>query len=210
MSDIARYPIPAGTTRIEIRIVNSRFIATIGEAQTVDAAKAFIDEMREEFHDATHNVYAFRVGYGGSITEGMSDDGEPPGTAGRPTLAVLRGADLGDVVVVITRYFGGTKLGTGGLVRAYTQSTQEALAALAITERVEQRQGHVTIPYNVYERVRMLINEQGGTIAEEEFAAEVTLTLVFAIDRIDEFDAALSELTGGRLHVDWDDPGTEG
>ncbi len=204
MSGTARYPIPAETTRIEIRIVNSRFIATIGEAQTVEAAKAFIDEMRQEFSDATHNVYAFRVGYGGSITEGMSDDGEPPGTAGRPALAVLRGADLGDVVVVITRYFGGTKLGTGGLVRAYTQSTQEALEALPVTERVEQRQGLVTIPYNLYERAKLLVNEHGGTIAEEEFAAEVTLALVFAIDQIEDFDAALSELTAGRLHVDWD------
>jgi uncharacterized YigZ family protein len=201
----ARYPIPAETTRIEIRIVNSRFIATIGGAQTVEAAKAFIDQVREEFYDATHNVYAFRIGYGGSITEGMSDDSEPPGTAGRPALAVLRGADLGDVVVVITRYFGGAKLGTGGLVRAYTQSTQEALAALTITERVERRRGRVTVPYNIYERVRLLVDGHGGIIAEEDFAAEVTLTLVFAVDRVVGFDAALSELTGGRLHVAWDE-----
>src|SRR5690606_40057186 len=100
-----RYPIPAQTTRVELRIVNSRFIATAGEARTVEEAKAFIDAIREEFHDATHNVYAYRVGYGATVTEGMSDDGEPAGTAGRPALTVLRGADLGDVVVVVTRYF---------------------------------------------------------------------------------------------------------
>ncbi len=116
-----RYPIPAETARVEIRVVNSRFIATIGEARSAEEARAFIDGVRGEFHDATHNVYAFRAGYGASVTEGMSDDGEPPGTAGRPALAVLRGADLGDVVLVVTRYFGGTKLGTGGLVRAYTE-----------------------------------------------------------------------------------------
>ena len=134
-----RYPIPAETTRIQLRIVNSRFIATITEASTVKAARDFLNEMCREFSDASHNVYAYRVGYGTSVTEGMSDDGEPSGTAGRPTLAVLRGADLGDVALVTTRYFGGTKLGTGGLVRAYTQSAQEALAALRITERIEQR-----------------------------------------------------------------------
>ncbi len=129
MTTASRYPIPAKTVRVETRVVNSRFIATIGQAQTVEEARAFIDALRQEFADATHNVYAFRVGYGASVTEGMSDDGEPSGTAGRPALAVLRGADLGDVVLVITRYFGGTKLGTGGLVRAYTHSAQEALEA---------------------------------------------------------------------------------
>src|SRR5688572_19497440 len=115
-----RYPIPAETTRVEIRVVNSRFIATIAEARTAEDAHAFIAAIRAEFANASHNVYAFRAGYGASVIEGMSDDGEPSGTAGRPALSVLRGADLGDVVLVITRYFGGTKLGTGGLVRAYT------------------------------------------------------------------------------------------
>jgi uncharacterized YigZ family protein len=124
-----RYPIPGETTRVEILVVNSRFIATIAEARTVEEARGFIDRMRHEFHDATHNVYAFRAGYGGSVTEGMSDDGEPPGTAGRPALAVLRGADLGDVALVITRYFGGTKL-ERGLVRAAQEAAQAALEAL--------------------------------------------------------------------------------
>ncbi len=205
----ARYPIPAKTIRVELRIVNSRFIATIGEARTVDEAKAFIDAIREEFHDATHNVHAFRVGYGGSVTEGMTDDSEPSGTAGRPALAVLRGADLGDVVLVITRYFGGTKLGTGGLVRAYTESTQEALAALPRDVRIEKRQGRVNLPYNLYEPVKRLADAQGGEIGEETFAADVTLVVVFPVDRIDGFDSALGEISAGRLSVDWEAGGDE-
>jgi uncharacterized YigZ family protein len=204
MSGAARYPIPGATTRIELRIVNSRFIATIGPARTVDEAKAFIDAIREEFHDATHNVYAFQVGYGGSVTEGMTDDGEPSGTAGRPALAVLRGADLGDVVLVITRYFGGTKLGTGGLVRAYTESAQEALAALPRDVRIEKRQGVIHLPYNLYEPVKRLIDTQGGEIGEEMFAAEVTLVVVFPVDRVEGFDAALGEISAGRLSVAWE------
>lgn len=205
MTTPARYPIPAATVRVELRIVNSRFIATIGEAQTVKEARAFIDAVSTEFSDATHNVYAFRVGYGSSITEGMTDDGEPSGTAGRPALAVLRGAELGDVVVVVTRYFGGTKLGTGGLVRAYTESVQEALEALPRAMRVEKRQGLIELPYNLYEPVKRLIEAQNGEIAGEDFGAEVMLTVVFAIDEYAPFEAALQELSAGRLEVLWED-----
>ena len=124
------YPVPAETIRIENVVVNSRFIATIGPAASVDEAKAFIAEMRAAMPDASHHVYAYKVGFGGSVTEGMSDDGEPSGTSGPPILAVLRGANLGDVVIVVTRYFGGTKLGTGGLVRAYGNAARAALQGL--------------------------------------------------------------------------------
>ena len=200
---ITRYPIPAETTRIELRIVNSRFIATITQASTVEAAREFLADMRRKFSDASHNVYAYRVGYGTSVTEGMSDDGEPSGTAGRPTLAVLRGADLGDVALVTTRYFGGTKLGTGGLVRAYTQSAQEALAALPVIERVEQRTGLVQVPYALYEQIKLLVQSTGGSIIAEDFAGDVTLHLLFAVDLCTGFDSALTELSAGKIQVNW-------
>ncbi len=122
-----RYRIPARRTRTEIVVVNSRFITTAQPAFSVDEAKAFIQEMKNEFADASHNVPAFLIGYGASVTAHCSDDGEPSGTAGRPALAVLQGSDLGDIVVVVTRYFGGTKLGTGGLVRAYTDAVKSVL-----------------------------------------------------------------------------------
>ncbi|MFN2242462.1 MAG: IMPACT family protein, partial [Anaerolineae bacterium] len=114
-----RYPIPARETRTEIQVLNSRFIATAAPVFSVEEAKAFVTRIRDEFADATHNVPAYLVGYGASVVAHCTDDGEPSGTAGRPALAVLRGSGLGDVAVVVTRYFGGTKLGTGGLVRAY-------------------------------------------------------------------------------------------
>src|SRR5574341_2501417 len=199
----AHYPIPAATIRIETRVANSRFVATIGEARTVADARGFIADVSAEFADATHHVYAFRVGYGGSVTEGMSDDGEPPGTAGRPALAVLRGADLGDVVLVITRYFGGTKLGTGGLVRAYTEAAQAALEALPRAERVERRQGMVAVPYNLYEPVRRLVAAHHGRIDDENFGVEVTLTMTFDADDILAFQAALAALTAGHIEIVW-------
>ncbi|MCX7792579.1 MAG: YigZ family protein, partial [Chloroflexaceae bacterium] len=115
----SRYPIPAGRARAELLVLNSRFVATAGPAPDVEAAKAFIAAIRQELPGASHHCYAFLAGHGASVIAGMSDDGEPAGTAGRPMLAVLRGSGLGDVVVVVTRYFGGALLGTGGLVRAY-------------------------------------------------------------------------------------------
>ncbi len=103
-----RYLIPAKQTRIEIIVVNSRFIATAAPVFSVEQAKAFIAKMRREFADASHNVPVFLVGHGRSVTAHCSDDGEPSGTAGRPALAVLQGSGLGDIAVVVTRYFGGT------------------------------------------------------------------------------------------------------
>jgi len=200
-----RYPIPAQTTRIETRVANSRFVATIGEAGSVELAKAFIAAIRAEMQDATHHVYAFRVGYGGSVTEGMSDDGEPPRTAGRPALTVLRGADIGDVALVISRYFGGTKLGTGGLVRAYTEAAQRAVESLPRAERVERRRGMVNIPYSLYERVKKLVAECGGAVAGESFGANIDLELEFAVDQISHFEADLTQLTAGGVAVRWQD-----
>ena len=135
-----RYLIPAQETRIEIIVVNSRFIATAAPVFSVDEAKAFIAKVREEFADASHNVPTYLIGHGASVIAHCSDDGEPSGTAGRPALAVLRGSGLGDVAVVVTRYFGGTKLGTGGLVRAYGDAVREVLAVLETASGKNRRQ----------------------------------------------------------------------
>ncbi len=135
-----RYRIPKqGLHRISITVENSQFIASILNASSVENAKTALAQIRSEMPDASHHVYAFRVGYGNSVIEGMSDDGEPSGTAGPPVLTTLRGADIGDILVVVTRYFGGTKLGTGGLVRAYTDATRTALKTLSTEEKISRK-----------------------------------------------------------------------
>jgi uncharacterized YigZ family protein len=201
MPDAQRYPIPAAETRTELRVSNSRFIATIAYTPSVEEAKAFIGRMRSEFADATHNVFAYVVGYGATTTLGMSDDGEPGGTAGRPALAVLRGSGLGDAAVVVTRYFGGTLLGTGGLVRAYGDAVRAVLEVLPRTEKIEKRQLLITIPYTSYELVKRLIAAHNGEIQDEEFAVSITLTLSFAVEDLPPFVAALTELTAGQAEV---------
>ena len=193
------YLIPAQTHRSELMIVNSRFITSVGFAPAVDDAKAFITTIRTEMPDATHHVYAFRVGYGNSVTEGMSDDGEPSGTSGPPVLAVLRGRDIGDIVTVVTRYFGGTKLGTGGLVRAYTDSARQALDTLPVIRKIKRSLVGIDLPYPFFEQVKRLIAQHEGTIDEETFAADVTILATFPDDSIEPFSYALSELTAGSI-----------
>jgi uncharacterized YigZ family protein len=196
-----RYPIPAGPARVEIAVANSRFIATAGHTPSVEAAKALIAAVRAATPDASHHCYAFLVGYGASVTAGMSDDGEPAGTAGRPMLAVLRGADLGDVTVVVTRYFGGTLLGTGGLVRAYGDAVKAALEALPRGERVERRALTVLVGYESYAVARRTLEAAGATIEGEEFAADVLLSARIAADAVADAVAALGEATAGQATV---------
>ncbi len=197
-----RYPIPAGEARVELQIKNSRFIGRAGYTPSVEEAKAFIEKVKSEEPGCTHAVYAFAVGHGASVIHGMSDAGEPSGTAGRPALAVVKGSDLGDVTVVIVRYFGGTKLGTGGLVKAYTETAQAVLTELPVTEKVERQAVQVTLPYGFYEPVKRLIEAYQGQVDAEEFAASVTLSLTFSVDDLPAFQAALSEATSGQVLID--------
>ena len=131
-----------------------------------------------------------------------SDDGEPSGTAGRPALAVLRGSDLGDIAVVVTRYFGGTKLGTGGLVRAYGEAVREALSVLPRARRIPSHTCIVALPYSVYEASRRLVESHGGTIIDTVFGARVTLTMQFPVDRLPGFQSGIQELSRGKTQVE--------
>ncbi|MBK8904741.1 MAG: YigZ family protein [Anaerolineaceae bacterium] len=194
-----RYPIPAAETRAEIEVKNSRFVATAVPAFTVEQAREFIARIKAEFSDATHNVPAFLVGFGNSVTAHCNDDGEPSGTAGRPILAVLQGSGLGDIAVVVTRYYGGTKLGTGGLVRAYGDATKAVLDILPRAEKVPTHTVMLALPYNLLERVRLLVGEWNGRILEEEFAADITMTMQFTVARFPGFQDALRELSHGSL-----------
>lgn len=192
-----RYPIPAQQTRTEIEVSNSRFIATIAPAFSVEEARQFIAGIKAELNDATHNVPAYLIGHGTSVTAHCHDDGEPSGTAGRPALAVLSGSGLGDAVVVVTRYFGGTKLGTGGLVRAYGDAVRAVLAEVPRAEKVPVHTVMMALPYPAFERVRLLVAAHGGQILDESFAAEVTVTARFAVEQFPVFEGTLQELSRG-------------
>ena len=193
------YKRPAEQHRTEIVVINSRFITTVARADTPDEARRFIQSIRTEMPDAAHHVYAFRAGYGNSVIEGMSDDGEPAGTSGPPTLAVVRGSDIGDIVLVTTRYFGGTKLGTGGLVRAYTESAQTALASLKTEVKAAKVQIGMDIPYTYFEQVKRLIAQYESVTDDETFAADVSLIVTFLESDFEPFKVELANLTAGQV-----------
>ncbi|HKJ39447.1 MAG TPA: YigZ family protein [Anaerolineales bacterium] len=199
---IKNYSIPLLEIRREHVVVNSRFIATLAPVFSLDEAQAFIKRIKKEFADASHNVPAYVIGGGNTVSEFCSDDGEPSGTSGKPALAVLRGSGLGDVAVVITRYFGGTKLGTGGLVKAYTESTQMVVNTVERGQRVEVHVAMVAIPYTLLERVRLVVGRNGGEVLGEDFAEDVTLTLQLPVEVMDGFQSELQELSAGKLKAE--------
>jgi uncharacterized YigZ family protein len=196
-----RYFIPARETRTEIRALNSRFVASAAPVFSVEEAKAFVARIRQEFADASHNVPAFLVGHGATVTAHCHDDGEPPGTAGRPALAVLRGSGLGDVAVVVTRYFGGTKLGTGGLVRAYSDAVRAVLEVLPRAERVATHTVMMAMPYGFFERVRLAVQAHQGEVLDEDFGAEVTMTARLVVEHFEPFEASIQEMSNGTLEA---------
>lgn len=196
------YHIPLYEVRREQVVINSRFIATLAPAFNTDEARAFIARIKKEFDDASHNVPAYIIGGGNTVTEYFSDDGEPSGTAGRPALTVLRGSGLGDVAVVVTRYFGGTLLGTGGLVKAYTESTQLVVNAVGRGRRVPVHIVMAAIPYNLLERIRLLVSRNQGEVLGEDFAADITMTLQFPVETFDSFQNGLRELSAGKLQAE--------
>ena len=175
-SDSLRYAIPAGISRYEEEIERSRFIATLAHAGTAHTAKSFVDRIRAEFPDASHNCWAYLIGPPGTTgTVGMSDDGEPRGTAGRPMLTTLQHSGVGDVAVVVTRYFGGRKLGRGGLVRAYSGGVKGVLGNADLAERVDCRTLRVIIDYSVVTAFKRMLQRYEADVEDESFAGKVAV-----------------------------------
>jgi uncharacterized YigZ family protein len=189
--------VPLEAARAEITVVNSRFIASLERVASVDEARAFIARIGSEFPDATHNVPAFIVGGGKATTDFCSDDGEPSGTSGRPLLTVLKGSGLGNVAIVVARYFGGTLLGTGGLVKAYTEAGKAVLARTRRAAQVELTRVELDLPYALLERERLIAAESGATVVEESFAESVRALIDVPTEALADFSSRLAELSSG-------------
>ena len=196
------YLVPLSEISREQKVLNSLFIATLAPAFSIDEARTFMKRIREEFSDASHNVPVYIIGGGNTVTEYFSDDGEPAGTSGKPALTVLRGSGLGDVVMVITRYFGGTLLGTGGLVKAYTEAAQSVVNAVARGQRQSVHMVLLAIPYNFLERIRLIAPRHRGEIQGEDFAGDITLTIRFPVESFDAFQKEIKELSSGKLQAE--------
>ncbi len=200
---MARCFVPAGPCRVEHEVQRSRFITTVSRAGTAEEARAFIAKQRDEFPDATHTCWAYLVGPPGSTTTiGLSDDGEPHGTAGRPMFEVLLHARVGDVVAAVTRYFGGTLLGKGGLVRAYSQGVVDALAAVTTVEKVRLVRVAVELEYAHMSRVRRLLGAHDAVLLDEQHGVTVGYRIEAPEHRVEELRRALTDATAGDLLFD--------
>jgi uncharacterized YigZ family protein len=203
MTEKGRYRVPAREHRVEETIRRSRFVTTVARAATAEEAHAFIDRIRAEFDDATHNCWAFIAGPPGSTADvGMSDDGEPHGTAGRPMLETLLHSGVGEIAAVVTRYFGGVKLGKGGLQRAYSGGVRAALDGAATMERVHRAAVWVAVEYAERDPMVRAAAELDAVLVDEEYAADVRLKLAVPSSRLEDFRHAVAQVTGGKGRIE--------
>lgn len=181
----------------ELEIRKSRFLAEAVPVSTQEEARSLLKEKKARFFDASHVVHAFVIGPAGEIL-GCSDDGEPSGTAGRPMLDVLKGSGITNIFVTVTRWFGGTLLGTGGLVKAYGDSIKAVLALAETHEIVESRAFSVSLPYDSFDRISRELSHLGVTEFTETFATEVLLEGRVLAEKTHEFIVRISDLTQGK------------
>ena len=179
----------------------SRFIATIRPVSSEEEAAAFIEEMKKKYYDARHNCSAFVIGSKGELTR-SSDDGEPSGTAGRPMLEVLAGSGIRNIAVVVTRYFGGVLLGTGGLVRAYSGAVKMALEQCETITRRYGVQMLIKTDYNGVGKIQYLLGSKDVVIQDSVYAADVQMTVLVPIEEYDRLCKELVEATNGRVGLE--------
>lgn len=185
-----------GSSDVEVK--KSHFLCALRNVRSEEEARAFIEEIRKKHYDARHNCFAMRIGTPDSVFEKSGDDGEPQGTAGKPMLEILKGADLYDVCAVVTRYFGGTLLGTGGLVRAYSDSLREALEASEIGELTEGTEFKIQCGYSLAEKIKRLARDSGIHTLNEEYGADCILSYLVKNTDLDSFEAGVTSLSLGQ------------
>lgn len=199
-----RYNIPQpGRHRSEEIIKRSRFITTVAWAPDAGAAKTFIESIKAEFPDATHNCWAYAAGSpGDTAAVGFSDDGEPHGTAGRPMLNALLHSGIGEAAVVVTRYFGGVKLGSGGLVRAYSGATAKGLEATPLREKITPARLRVALDYTLVTQFKRALQEFEAVVLEEEFTDTAGFCVEMPEEHAEEFTRFLTNLSHGKAGVE--------
>lgn len=197
------YYIPAAEISVSEEIKKSRFITYLAPANGVEAAKNYIQHLRQQHPTARHHCWAFVAGAPYDSQQfGFSDDGEPSGTAGKPILAQLMGSGLGEVVAVVVRYYGGIKLGTGGLVKAYGSGVQQALIQLSTLEKTPQLFYRLRCDYAQLTTVEMLFKQTACTIQHIEYGTEIVLTVGVPHKHIDEIASRLSNFSRGSLALE--------
>ena len=201
MTKNKKYLVPKHTVSCELEIRKSKFITTIGRSADIDAARKFVKDISSKYGDASHNCYAFIAGGPGSPDIGMGDDGEVSGTAGKPMLNVLQHKDIGEIVAVVTRYYGGVNLGPGGLVRAYTSSIQLALDKLKVQEFVEIKNAAIEVDFQNENAVRQSLLKAGIEPGDAEYSDSVKFRLEIPVDLYDKLIEDIGNQTRGKFKI---------
>ncbi len=188
----------------EIVEKKSRFIGCISHVETEEEANLFITGIKKRHYDARHNCYAYTIGEEQPLMR-FSDDGEPGGTAGKPILEVITGKKLCNVCIVVTRYFGGTLLGTGGLVRAYTEAAKACIAATDIVCKRMAAPVTITTNYTDLGKIQYILGNEGIEIKDSEYGQEVKLSAEVFVDDVERIQKALTEATSARAVLEWQD-----
>lgn len=197
-----RYFTIAQEERTQIKVKDSKFIATVAPVANESEAEAFITKVSKEFYDASHNVSAFKIGIGDVGVKRYNDDGEPAGSSGPPVLQVIEGANLTNVVLVITRYFGGTKLGYGGLIRAYSDAAQAGLRKAKILKKVRYILLRVAVPYDQMGSVIKEVQSGIGEIKETQYSNDGVIVFVDLLPTyLDRFRKRIIDATRGRAEI---------
>lgn len=197
------YQVPAGISTAQQIIKKSRFIATVGRAGTRREAEDFIESVRDLHPTASHNCYAFLSCAPGGTDIGFGDDGEVSGTAGRPMMTLLEHSGIGEIAAVVTRYFGGIKLGPGGLLRAYTGSLRAALGELELEEHVSVKDGHIVFSYAHENSIRVLFEKSGVTITSVERGEDIRFGFTVPLGVAASLEERVASLTRGKSRLVW-------
>lgn len=188
----------------EIIEKKSRFIGYVCHVESEMEAEAFIASIKKKHYDARHNCFAYVIGQENQILR-FSDDGEPGGTAGKPILEVISGKQLCDICIVVTRYFGGTLLGTGGLVRAYTDASKAAICAVPIVKKRMVIPMTINTNYTDLGKIQYLLGNEGIAIKENEYGEDVMLQVEVFIDDIKRIEKSMIEATAARVKLEFGD-----
>jgi uncharacterized YigZ family protein len=194
------YMITTSAVKDEIKIQGSRFIGELYPVVSQDEAENVLTRCRKEYHDATHRCYAYRIGEDASIFR-YSDDGEPSGTAGKPILSILKHAGITNSLLIVIRYFGGTKLGTGGLVRAYTDTAQALIRKAEIKRVPVLRALRLTFPYDYTSGVMRVIAHHNLKIEDTEYGDDVTIRLAVRPSQIVTIRREMTDATAGNIAI---------
>ncbi len=194
MADRFSYVAPAAEAAFDFKEQGSRFLARLAPCGTPAEAASHLEGLRKRYHDATHACWAWRCGWGDSLMERCSDAGEPSGTAGQPILRALHEAEASDASLVVVRYFGGTKLGTGGLSRAYRDAARGAIAAARMVRRVLTRAVECQMPYGAQGAFRHVAEKLGASLHDESFSEQWSVEATVPLGELHEFEARLAEL----------------